>query len=337
MASITQRGGKWRVRVTRKGHPPITKTFDLKRDAEAFAATVEADIARGTYRAPEAAPVALRELVERYRAEVTPTKRGASQEGYLLGAMLRPESVAKAMLARFAGEVTAADVARWRDARGKQVKPATLGREWATLSHVLAHAEREWSVTLPNGNPFKQARKPQIINSRERRVTDSEIDAICSATESDQLGALVRLAVETGARRGELLALRWDSIDLAKRTARLAHGATKNGFGRVLPLSSKAVAILAGLPRHLNGKVFIMRPDSITQAFTRSIERARRDKGAGFLADLHFHDLRHEALSRLAEKGWSATEIAAVSGHRTLSLVGRYVHHRPEALALKLA
>ena len=69
----------------------------------------------------------------------------------------------------------------------------------------------------------------------------------------------------------------------------------------------------------------------------REAETKAKDKGAGFLVGLHFHDLRHEALSRLAEQGWSATEIAAVSGHRTLALVQRYVHHRPEALAAKLA
>ncbi len=335
MASITERDGRWRVRITRKGHAPIAKTFDLKRDAEAFAATIEADIARGTYR-PRDCTDTFRELVERYRAEVTPGKRGAIKEAYRLAALLRADSVATPLLARLAVEVTPADVARWRDARSKQVAAGTLAREWVVLGHVLTHAALEWSVTLPSGNPFKQARKPQVINSRERRVTDAELDAICTSTESPHLAALVRLAVETGARRGELLALRWDSIDLAKRTARLANGTTKNGFGRTLPLSSRAVEILLRLPRNLNGKVFDLRADSVTQAFNRAIERARKGKDTGFLKGLHFHDLRHEALSRLAEQGWTATEIAAVSGHRTLNLVSRYVHHRPEALAAKL-
>lgn len=340
MASITERDGRWRVRITRKGHTPIAKTFDLKRDAEAFAAMVEADIARGTYR-PRDCTDTFRELVERYRAEVTSGKRGAIKEGYRLAAMLKSDSAAKPLLARLAVEVTPADVARWRDARGKQVAPATVQREWVVLGHVLTHAALEWSVTLPNGNPFSQARKPEVRNSRERRVTNAELDAICAATESPHLAALVRLAVETGARRGELLALRWDATDLGRRVARLANGSTKNGFGRALPLSSRAVEILAGLPRNLNGKVFDLRADSVSQAFTRAVERARRtvgkDKGAGFLEDLHFHDLRHEALSRLAEQGWTATEIAAVSGHRTLNLVSRYVHHRVENLAAKLA
>lgn len=339
MASITQRDGKWRVRVTRKGHPTVTRSFDLKRDAEAFAATTEADMARGQYRARDL-DTTLRELVARYLVEVTPTKRGASQETYLLGAILRPESAAKPMLARLVAEISPSDVARWRDARLLLVKPATLSREWATLGHVLGHAEREWSIPLPNGNPFRQARKPTVLNAKDRRVSDAEIDAICDASQSEHLAHLVRLAVETGARRGELLALRWAEIDLKRRTARLPTGTTKNGHGRVLPLSPRAIAVLEAMPRRLDGKVFDLRADSVTQAFSRAVAHAKRDytgNDAGFLEGVSFHCLRHEALSRLAEQGWQATEIASVSGHRTLQLVQRYVHHRPEDLARKMA
>lgn len=339
MASLTQRDGRWRVRVSRKGHPTVSRSFDLKRDAEAFAAATEADMARGTYRARDL-DTTLRDLVARYLAEVTPTKRGASQETYLLGAILRPESIAKPMMARLVAEISPADVARWRDARLKQVKPATLAREWAVLGHVLAHAEREWSVPLPNGNPFRQARKPRVMNQKDRRVSDAEIMAICTASQSESLAHLVRLAVETGARRGELLSLTWAGIDLKRRTARLAAGTTKNGHARVLPLSPQAIGVLETMPRRLDGKLFALRGDSVTQAFARAVAHARRDyagEDPTFLQHVSFHCLRHEALSRLAEQGFGATEIASVSGHRTLQLVQRYVHHRPEALAARLA
>ncbi|TXH38608.1 MAG: site-specific integrase [Burkholderiaceae bacterium] len=336
MASITARDGKWRVRITRKGHPCITKTFDLKRDAEAFAATTEADMARGLFRAKDTTTT-LRTLVERYRDEVTPHKRGSRQETYLLNALLRPESVAQPMLAHLVSEISPADVARWRDARLRQVRPATLHREWATLGHVLSHAEREWSIPLPNGNPFRQARKPKVMNAKDRRVTDEEIDAICTASQSEHLAHLIRLAVETGARRGELLALRWSEIDLKRRTARLPAGTTKNGHARVLPLSPRALAVLEAMPRRPDGKLFDLRPDSVTQSFARAVAHAKRGQDAGFLEGVTFHCLRHEALSRLAEQGWQATEIASVSGHKTLQLVQRYVHHRPEDLARKMA
>lgn len=339
MASITQRDGKWRVRITRKGHPCISRSFDLKRDAEAFAATVEADLARGTYRDRDTITT-LRAIVVRYRDEVTPSKRGSRQETYLLNALLRPESVAQPMLDLLVAEISPSDVARWRDARLKQVRPATLHREWATLAHVVAHGEREWSIPLPNGNPFGKVRKPQVLNQRDRRVSDAEIVAICAATESAHLGQLVRLGVETGARRGELLALTWSNIDLKRRTARLPSGTTKNGHARVLPLSPRALAVLEAMARRPDGKLFDLRADSVTQAFSRAVAHAKRiytGEDAGFLEGVTFHCLRHEALSRLAEQGWGATEIATVSGHRTLQLVQRYCHHRPEDLARKMA
>lgn len=342
MATIRKRGDKFQVRVQLQGFDPVAKSFTTRRDAEAWGKVTESEMLRGVFikRTDTERTPTLRALVERYRDEVTPSKRGASQEGYLLGAILRPESVAQPMLDLLVTEISPADVARWRDARLKQVKPATLAREWATLGHVLAHGAREWSIPLPNGNPFRQARKPQVMNAKDRRVSDAEIDAITVATESAHLAGLVRLAVETGARRGELLALTWSNIDLKRRTARLPSGTTKNGHARVLPLSPRALAVLEAMPRRLDGKLFDLRADSVTQAFSRAVAHAKRDyKGedAGFLEGVTFHCLRHEALSRLAEQGWGATEIAAVSGHRTLQLVQRYVHHRPEDLARKMA
>lgn len=342
MATIRKRGDKFQVRVQLQGFDPVAKSFTTRRDAEAWGKVTESEMLRGVFikRTDTERTPTLRALVVRYRDEVTPSKRGSRQETYLLNALLRPESAAASMMARLVAEISPADVARWRDARLKQVKPATLAREWATLAHVLSHAEREWSIPLPNGNPFGKVRKPQVLNQRDRRVSDAEIDAITAITESAHLGQLVRLAVETGARRGELLALTWSNIDIKRRTARLPSGTTKNGHARVLPLSPRALAVLEGMARRPDGKLFDLRADSVTQAFSRAVAHGRRDyKGedAGFLEGVTFHCLRHEALSRLAEQGWGATEIASVSGHRTLQLVQRYVHHRPEDLARKMA
>lgn len=348
MASITKRGERWFVRIIRKGHEPIRKTFVNRRDAEAFAACTEADIARGTYRRIEGERTTYREILERYAREVSPCKRGAADEASHIKSMLRPDGVAKPLLARPIASVSAQDVARWRDARLKQVAVATLLREWSILTHAFTICRQEWGF-IGLESPFSGVRKPTVDNSRERRVSQAEVEAICAATASQELAALVRLAIETAARRGELLALQWRDVDLKKRTARLASVATKNGYGRTLPLSGVAVDVLKSMPRRLDGgTVFTLRPDSVTQAFGRAVERARTqyeadcvDRGIepdhGYLEDLRFHDLRHEACSRLAELGLSTTELASVSGHRTLQLLGRYVHHRVETLVAKIA
>lgn len=347
MASITKRGSGWLVRVTRQGHPQINKTFPTRKDAEAYGALVESEIARGVFRRSAGEKVTFGELLERYLIEVTPTKRGAVGEAYHIKAILTPGGAAAPMLAKFAANLDGADVAAWRDKRMKSVKPATVAREWAILAHCLAVARLEWGMPTLS-DCFSAARKPEIRNARDRRVSDSEIEAIVSATESPELEAMIRLGLTTAARRGELLSLKWRDIDLKARVAKLRQGATKNGHARAVPLSSEAVRVFQGLPRSFDGgAVFQLAPHSVGQAFRRAVARARRSyqtecrsngilPDPGFLVGLCFHDLRHEACSRLAELGLTTTELAAISGHKTLQLVGRYTHHRAEDLARKL-
>lgn len=347
MASIVKRGDKYLVRVTRKGQPQANKSFASRRDAEAWAATVEGDIARGVYRRNVGDRITFRELLERYLAEVTPTKRGAVEEAGRIAFMLNGDSTAGPMLGKTVAALSAPDVVKWRDTRGKVVAAATLLREWAILSHCLETARLEWGYA-DLMNPFKGVRKPAVRNQRNRRIAPDELDAICTASGSDELALIVRLAVETGARRGELLSLTWANVDLKRATAQLLDGETKNGHGRTLPLSPAALGLLRTMPRRLDGRVFSLRPDSVSQAFRRAVARARKDyetqcKASGvvvapsYLIGCKFHDSRHEACSRLAERGFSTLEIASVSGHRTLQLLSRYVHLSPENLARKLA
>lgn len=165
-----------------------------------------------------------------------------------------------------------------------------------------------------------------VRNGRDRRVTGAELDAICAASRSPALVALIGLAVETAMRRSELVDLRWADIDLERRVVRLQQ--TKNGDARDVPLTSAAVEIFRGLERREDGRVFEMRADSFTQAFDRACGKAGVD-------DLRFHDLRREATSRLAEK-LQLHELAKVTGHRDMRMVARYYHPRAEDLARKL-
>jgi integrase len=138
---------------------------------------------------------------------------------------------------------------------------------------------------------------------------------------------LVELAVETAMRRGELLGLRWEHIDLGNRVAHLP--ITKNGEGRYVPLSSRAVATLEGLPRSLSGYVFPIKPQTVAAAFMKATDRAG-------LGDIRFHDLRHTATTALATKLPNVIELAAVTGHTSLSMLKRYYHPKAAELAKKL-
>jgi len=125
-----------------------------------------------------------------------------------------------------------------------------------------------------------------------------------------------------------LLSLRWADVDLKRRFAMLHE--TKNGEERAVPLTSSAVAVLQALPRDISGRVIPQNRMTIYKAFEHACRRAGID-------DYRWHDLRHEALSRLAERGdLSVLELAAVSGHKTLQMLKRYTHLRAEDLARKL-
>ena len=128
-------------------------------------------------------------------------------------------------------------------------------------------------------------------------------------------------------RQGELLALRWERVDLEARTAYLED--TKNGEARTVPLSSRAVAVLEALPRSANGRVFPITAQAVKLSWGRACKRAG-------IKGLHFHDLRHEATSRLAEKLPNLIELAAVTGHKDLRMLKRYYHPRAADLARKL-
>lgn len=139
--------------------------------------------------------------------------------------------------------------------------------------------------------------------------------------------AIIQLAVETGMRRGELVKMKCKDIDYHSRTVSLYD--TKNGEDRVVPLSTSAIAVLKSLPARIDGGVFGIHPDTVSKRFMRACRVAD-------IQDLRFHDLRHEAVSRLFEKGLNPMEVAAVSGHKTLQMLKRYTHLRAEDLAKKL-
>ena len=156
------------------------------------------------------------------------------------------------------------------------------------------------------------------------------------------------LSIETAMRRGELLSLKWKDIDLSDQVAHLRK--TKNGVARDVPLSMAAVAVLRALPRAINGCVIDTTDSSISQSWRRCVDRARRtyeqelmDMGKSeseidadkLLTDLTWHDLRHEATSRLADL-LQLHELMKVTGHKDTRMLARYYHPRAGDLAKKL-
>jgi integrase len=339
MANITERNGKFHVRVHRKGGP-VCKSFLLKRDALSWARQTEADIQSGRYRSqPTNDDLTLSGALGRYCREITILKKGAAQEGCVIGAMMREKVAGKALIS-----IKGADIAALRDQWLKALAPSTVRRRLAIISHCFEIARKEWSIET--ANPVVAVRKPTVSNSRDRRVSAEEFEAILAASDSKDLVPVARLALQTAMRLSEIVGLKWGDIDQSRRTVVLRE--TKNGSGRVVPLSPEALAVLAELPQHIDGSVFKTAGPSISQAWGRAVKRAcdtyrtdcvkaQNTAEQTYLTNLHFHDLRHEATSRFFERGIFGTmEVAAITGHKTLQMLSRYTHMDAAGLAKKM-
>lgn len=324
MATIRQRGSKWQARIRVQGAASIEKSFTNKADAEAWAKVCEADMIRGLFIKRADEQTTLADLIDRYAAEVSATKRGKDAESYRL-AMFKAAKMAKLSASRVTSTMTAA----WRDERTREVSPGTVLRELQLLAHVFAVAERDWGIHLPNGNPVEKIRKPAPGKARERVLTSDErtkLLAECRKCRSPWIAPVVEFALETAARRGEILSLRWADVNLATATARVDG---KTGT-RVIPLSTQGVALLRKLPKSSSGVVFPVTIETLKQAYERAVTRAG-------INDFTFHDLRHDALTRLAGLGLNILELRAISGHTTANMLQRYVRIDPAQLARKLA
>jgi integrase len=326
MATIRKRGTKWQVQVRRKGSPPLSRSFLHKADAQAWARHIELQADRGdlTPKAIVLSQLTLGDLIRRYLDEVVPRKRSAKNEAAVLRAFLRHPVTQVAL-----SKLTSAQLAAYRDERLTVVKGATVRREFVILRHCFETAKGEWSIPL-RINPLKAVRLPSDSKARDRRLQQNDGEELMKAMTTPSawyLRPLITLAIETGMRRGELLSIRWKDVDQTAPTIRILK--TKNGHPRTIPLTPKAVEILASLERK-DDRVFPVTPNAVRLAW----ERLRRRAG---LEDLRLHDLRHEAVSRFFEYGLTVPEVALISGHRDPRMLSRYTHLRPEKIAEKLA
>jgi len=349
MAFFEQRKNGWRAQIRRRGMPSISRTFDLKSDAEAWAREVERELQRGNAAVlrDDAGRTTFAQVADRYAQDVLPGLRGKSAAGYVRAARERFGPL-------FLSAIRGVDVADWAAELSRSGLAAqTVIHHINAVSAIFTYAIRRLSIILPAGNPARNIPKPSQPKGRDRRLRHGELDYLLRAADATkrtpELRPMITLAVESSMRLGELLELQWPRIDLTRRTAHLVD--TKNGESRSVALSSAAVealrTLLAG-PRRIDGRVFgWAAADSFEKAWTRCKARARaayeddcKDKGIrpdpAFLADLRFHDLRHEATSRLFEKGLGIMEVASMTGHKSLAMLKRYTHIEAEKLAQKL-
>lgn len=316
MATIEKVTGGWRARIRRKGQDR-SATFPRKAQAQAWAVEAEREIFEGVQYGKT-----LYMALARYRDEVSPTKRGHKWEYTRLNYFMKSMKLLDVTLS----EVTPAMIAQWRDDRLKSVASPTVRREMGLLTSVFEVARREWQWC--RANPCRDVKRPPQAQGRSRRITDEEIERIKFALgyEDDEpaisVGAQTAVAfllgLQTAMRAGEMLRLTTKDIDFENRTAKLR--LTKNGHSRVVPLTEEAIRLIKQLVPTDDGRIFSTKPTSIDAMFRKYRKKAGVD-------ELHFHDSRHEAISRMARlPGMDVLTLARISGHRDIRELMTYFH-----------
>lgn len=333
MASIEKRtnndeGITYRVKVRLKGFPTQSATFERLTDAKRWVQQTEAAIREGRhFKTTEAKKRTLAHAIDRYQKTVLPTKP-KSLKSQTTQLNWWKETLGHTTLA----DITPALLAEQREklkegitGYGKPRTPATVNRYLAALSHLFTIAVKEWGW-LEN-NPILKVTKMKEPRGRVRFLSDEERQRLleaCQKSESAWLYLIVVLALSTGARRMEILGLRWDDVDLNRGIITLHD--TKNGERRILPITGHALALLKehAKIRSLDTRLVFPGKNLKNSIDVRSPwETALKNAG---ITDFRFHDLRHSAASYLAMNGASMAEIAEVLGHKTLQMVKRYAH-----------
>ena len=341
MATITQtKSGTWKTMIRRKGWPPAIKTFRLKKDAENWARVTEDDILRGIHFPRNGSEnILLSDALDRYLKEVTPTKKPTTQQGNRVQAKQLASKLGQFTLA----SLKTAQIAAFRDQRLKEGKSNnTVRLELALLSHLYNTAIREWGIGLAI-NPATNVKKPSAGKGRNRRLENNEeqrLIAACEKHTNPLLAWIVELALYTAMRKSEILNLTRKNLNMRKRTVTLFD--TKNDYMRTVPMTNKAHKTFEKVldypfrPKETEllffgelGRDGTRRPYEISKMWLKALNKAN-------IKGFKFHDLRHEATSRLVEAGLSDQEVSSITGHNSMQMLRRYTHLRGGDLVTKI-
>lgn len=315
MASILKRGPyQWQATIRRKGYATRCETFETKAAAQAWATVIESEMARHVFvDKTELERTTLGEMLTRYGEEESPKKRSCRTELVTIRRLLRHPLAGRSL-----ASLRSTDFAKYRDERIlNNAANNSVRLELALLSTMFTHARNEWSIQVDNF--ILNVSKPSAPPGRDRRFIDDEELRLLSAARQSRAPSLelcIILAIETGMRAGNIVDLRWEQVDFQEKVIVVKR--TKNEAALTAPLSIKAEAALLAFPRPSMGGRITNFYDSagLGSAFRQAC------KVAGIVG-LNFHDLRHEAASRLAPLVPTAT-LCKLMGWKSIAMAMRY-------------
>jgi integrase len=332
MASITQRGNRWRALVRKAGRSKCA-TFATRAAAKAWAATVEQELeqlkATGVMQ-PKG--LCLGDLIDRYTAELYPVKPWG-----------RSKSADLASLKRDLGSIPAGALSshvitsHFQKRHKAGAGPVVINSQLCYLVGVMRVARTLWHLDVPlqAAEDARQALTSVGLvgkgKQRDRRVTDAEIAQLLEYFDSWQsivpMADIVRFCVASAMRISEVCRLEWKDLHIKERTIEIRdrkHPKKKIGNDQTVPLLSAAgfdaFEIITRQP-HRGARVFPVNHRTVSAYFTEAVDTLK-------IGDLHLHDLRHEGISRLFAAGYRIEQVALVSGHRDWAMLKRYTHVR---------
>jgi integrase len=329
MASIRKLDtGKYYAEIRRKGYPATSKTFATKLEAQAWAVEQEQRMGKHQHLLSHKT---LGEAFERYRLEVTPSKKGARWEDVRLKKLQRADIALLPI-----SEVTTDAIQQWIETQKATLAPASIHRELNLISAVFGTARREWKWI--DRSPVTDVRKPRKPPPRDRLISDHEKTRILQAldyqedvlitTHRHQIAIAFLLAIETAMRQGELWGLEWKDVHLTERYVTLHD--TKNGTRRNVALSRRAVTLLEKvmLCTGSTGRVLVCNQESSGVIFRRALTLAG-------IEGMTFHDTRHHAITHLARK-LQPLELARMVGHKDIRQLLTYYNETASEIAKRL-
>ena len=309
------KGIVYRVLIRKSGIKAITKTFPTKKEAIQFSQKIEGSIQEQIAFTSLDNKLTFKELAGDYIVKECTIKRPQEQASKL-------EFWVKHIGIKQVNNISSSDIYNTLDCLPKHLSNATYNRYKAAASVVFNYACRQYNLT---SNPIGLIPSKPEDNHRVRYLSTSERKRLlkaCREVSWSKLYLLVLTAITTGARRGELLGLRWNDIDFERQTAYVQ--TTKNGQPKVLPLTNDVVKELTKFrqqdsPLIFNSEIKPHKAFCFNKQWKKVLEIAE-------VEDFTFHCLRHTCASYLAQSGASLLEIADVLGHKQISVTKRYAH-----------
>jgi len=327
MATIRKRQGRYQAQIRRKGQPLVTRTFTSRGSAKKWIKAVETDMERGEFK--PRVDMTVGELITRFENQVVPTHKDKQS------AVSRCKRLRRELGTIPLSDLSPAHLASYRDERLKTIKPSTVKRELSILSSAINIAIIDWGIPIPS-NAVSMTRLPQFDDSRDRRLKRGEEEKLLTIAKPIYRRAIT-IAIETAMRQGEIRNIRKSNINLEDQTLHIPE--TKTDKPRTIPLSTRAFTALKEQIKSLSeSSVVALERDP--KLFTMSAPMFRHEilkyRIKLDMEDWRFHDLRHEATSRLFEKGLNTMEVASITGHEDLRMLKRYTHIKPESLVARL-